>query len=55
MSKRKIADPSWCAYPSPARPGVGCWSLLNGQIKAPDDCGSCECRIIPAPPQPREE
>ena len=37
--------PAWCGYPAPWTPGVGCWSLLSGRIKAEVDCGDCECRV----------
>jgi hypothetical protein len=43
------AAPTWCSYPEPTRPAVGCWSWLNGTIHRRADCRDCECVMQEAP------
>lgn len=56
MYLNNLKQPDWCGYPSnelgdATRPGWGCWALLNGAVKCPEDCKEytgemCECFIV---------
>lgn len=40
---KRHPQPKWCNYPEATSGAMGCWSLMDFQVKDENYCKKCEC------------
>jgi len=45
-------QPVWCSYPGAVEGAMGCWKLMDFQIKSRMSCTGCDCYVVVEKKQP---